>query len=273
VLFDDGAVLGLGPEGEKRYGAKHFLELFSVFNTPPLVTIFHGLREVGQVHPLTFRRKKENDGPTLIGLGGHGWRVTHVDWARKRAWVEPAELAGKSRWMGAGPPMHYALAQAIGRVLREGLPERLLSQRARAAITGLREEFSWVRPDATTLVIEPGRDRSRWWSFAGDRYNAAVAERLRATRLKCWADGLGVTIVRGSEAADFGEALLRAVVAAQADVASAEGEATADDSTSAMKFAESVPAALLGRLTQARFSAAAEAAAMRGVSVALRILT
>lgn len=56
ILFADGAIVMLGPEGEARYGAKHFLELFSVFNTPPVATVYHGVDELGQVDPLSFLR-------------------------------------------------------------------------------------------------------------------------------------------------------------------------------------------------------------------------
>ena len=272
VLFTDGPILGIGPEGERRYGAKHFLELFSVFNTPPLVTVYHGLREVGQVHPMTFRRRK--DEPVLLSLGGHGWRVTHLDRDRKRAWVEPADVRGKSRWLGAGPPMHYALAQAVAGVLREGLPETLLSRRAAEALAALREEFAWVRENATTLLVDPGRDRCRWWSFAGDRYNQAVAERIRAPGLRVSSDGLGVTVFRGSAAEGLATSLREAILAAQVDIAGGDStvalDAPIDEMIGALKFADSVPRPLLARLARARFHPVAEALVMRDRTVEVR---
>lgn len=274
VLSADGPTLGIGRVGEARYGRRHFLELFSVFNTPPLVTVYHGLREVGQVHPLSFRRggrPGREDGPTLLALGGRGWRVTHLDSARKRAWVEPAELPGRSRWVGAGAPVHFALAQAVARVLREGLPASLLSRRAAAALGHLREEFDWVRDGETTLAVDPARDQSRWWSFAGDRYNAAIAERLRGPTTRAASDGLGVTVFHGSAAAGPADVLRAAVVAAQGDVAAAGAGASTEDATAAMKFAECVPAALLDRLAHARFSPGAAAAQMAGRPVHVRV--
>lgn len=274
VLFADGPILGMGPEGEKRYGAKHFLELFSVFNTPPLVTVYHGLREVGEVHPTTFRRRRPEDGPTLLALGGHGWRVTHLDWPRKRAWVEPAALPGKSRWLGDGPPMHFALAQAVRRVLLEGLPEQLLSRRAQTALSELRSEFHWVSADATTLVIEPGRDRTRWWSFAGDRFNQAVAEKIRMPGLRVSSDGLGVDILRGSAATGLADAMRDAIRAAQVEIADvqppADIDGPIDEVTEALKFAESVPRSFLARLSRRRFHPAAEALLMRDRPVEVR---
>lgn len=197
VLFADGATMGLGPVGEERYGARHFLELFSVFNSPPLFSVLHGLTEIGQVHELTFRRKSE--GPLHLALGGRGWRVAHLDWSRRRAWVEPAEAPGRSRWLGGGPPLHFRLAEAMGRALRHGVPAHLLSQRARQQLSEVQQEFSWLAEEHTTLVVEPAKQRARWWTFAGDHYNAAVAQWLEDAGLQCSNDGLGLDVAVSSE--------------------------------------------------------------------------
>ena len=39
------------------------------------------------------------DGPRLLLLGGRSWRVTWIDWNRRRCYVEPAEDGGKARWL------------------------------------------------------------------------------------------------------------------------------------------------------------------------------
>ncbi|MCU0677719.1 MAG: hypothetical protein MUE69_33675 [Myxococcota bacterium] len=274
VLYADERGLGVGDEGERRYGAKHFLELFSVFNSPPLVTVNHGLTEVGQVHPTTFRRR-EKDQPFFLTLGGRGWRVTQLDLERKRAWVEPVERRGKSRWLGSGPPMHFELAQAAARVLHDGFDEALLSKRAREALVGLRSEFGWVRLDATRLVVEADADRTRWWTFAGDRYNQAIAARLRTPELKVSADGLGVTIRRGSEATGFARALEEAIRQAQVEVAASTGpeaDAAVDEDVGALKFAELVPRAALVKMGWVRFHPGREAAVMVGRGIEVRVI-
>ena len=94
--------------------------------------------------------------------------------------------------------MHFELAQAAARVLHDGCDESLLSRRAREALVGLRGEFDWLRLDVTTLIVDIKDDRTRWWTFAGDRYNQAIAARLRTPELKVTSDGLGVTIKRGA---------------------------------------------------------------------------
>lgn len=38
MLVDDSGLLSIGPEGERSYGFRHFMELTSVFTAPPLLT-------------------------------------------------------------------------------------------------------------------------------------------------------------------------------------------------------------------------------------------
>jgi ATP-dependent helicase Lhr and Lhr-like helicase len=44
------------------------------------------------------------DGPRLLLLAGRSWRVTWIDWKRRRCYVELADGGGKS----AGPPTRPA---------------------------------------------------------------------------------------------------------------------------------------------------------------------
>jgi hypothetical protein len=170
--------------------------------------------------------------------------------------------------------MSYEMAQAVRGVLIDGLDDGYLTKRSREALAAVREEFSWVGQADTVLVVDDGADRSRWWSFAGDRYNSAIAERLRQPGLRVSSDGLGVTLQRGSSA----EALAVAVVASLNDareaVAASAGrtDGVIEQSVSALKFAEAVPASLLAGLSRRRFYPASEALVMRGVGVGIRLL-
>ena len=64
---------------------------------------------------LTFLGKQE--GARVLLLGGRAWRVTHVDWSSKTAYVETSEDRGRSRWKGEGRGLGFRLCQAIKRVL------------------------------------------------------------------------------------------------------------------------------------------------------------
>ncbi|MBD0320585.1 MAG: ATP-dependent helicase, partial [Gemmatimonadetes bacterium] len=176
ILFEDGGILGLGEEGRALYGARNHLELFSVFLSPPLFTVFHGSAELGHVHELTFQGRAE--GPVHLALGRRTWRVRHVDWSVRRAYVEPGDLPGRSRWLGSGQPMRFALARTVQHVLLDGVEERFLSRRAAEKLGELREEHAWLSPTGTTLRVSEPEGESRWWTFAGDRYTAAAAAEL-----------------------------------------------------------------------------------------------
>ena len=92
TLFEDAGILSFGPEGEAEYGRKNFLELLSVFTSPPLFRVISGQKELGSVHESTFYKKQ--DGPLILVLAGRSWKTNHLDWKRRIAHVEPTDERG-----------------------------------------------------------------------------------------------------------------------------------------------------------------------------------
>jgi ATP-dependent helicase Lhr and Lhr-like helicase len=174
MLWEEQGILGIGQKGEETYGRRHFLELLSVFLSPPLFAVLHGRQELGFVDELTFLGKQ--DGPRVLLLGGRAWHVTHVDWQRKVAHVEVSEDRGHTRWKGVGQGLSFRVCQAIKRVLAEDESRPWWSQRAGTQIEEVRGEFPWVTADGTAVVGE--EDRVAWWTFAGQKANAALAPAL-----------------------------------------------------------------------------------------------
>jgi ATP-dependent helicase Lhr and Lhr-like helicase len=250
-LFEDGGLLSIGPEGEAAYGAKNFLEVFSVFNSPPLFTVFEGRNEIGQVHELTFLQQTER--PMHLSLGGRGWKVTHIEWDTRRAFVEASEQTGRSRWLGSGQSMHFELAQAIKRVLLTGGNGGYRSRRADAEFTEIREEFYWLDNPAATLLVQ-GAEESRWWSFGGDRVNSAVAGRLGRAGVPATHDSLAVTLATNDGAVPD---LLQA---ACYDVQQGPAGPVPDDALENVKFGDCVPAKRLEEMVRARTSPGPETA-------------
>src|SRR5262249_38786799 len=105
------------------------------------------------------------------------WRVTHIDWPRRRCYVEPADLPARSLWQGALPPESYELSQAQRAVLLGVTPKVELSQRASKALAALREE-SGHRVWESGTVVERHDDELWWWTWAGGRGNATLAAAL-----------------------------------------------------------------------------------------------
>src|SRR5260370_8848859 len=54
ILFEDSGVVGLGPVGERVFGARNYMALMSEFDTPPLFQLICGTQGLGLVHRLPF---------------------------------------------------------------------------------------------------------------------------------------------------------------------------------------------------------------------------
>lgn len=176
ILSCDEGILWLGRQGEDAYGRRNFLELFSVFMSPPLFTVLHGRRELGSVDETSFLGKQ--DAPRILLLGGRGWRVNHIDWQRRHAYVEPSDQKGRSRWKGEGRPFGRHLCQAIKRVLAGDDERQWWSRRARRQIARVREEFPWLEAEGSAVVARGGEQEMEWWTFAGAGANATLANEL-----------------------------------------------------------------------------------------------
>ena len=176
ILWSDHGILSFAPEGEAKYGRKNFMDLLSVFTSPPLFKVICGRKELGFVHESTFFRR--DDKPSILLLAGRCWRATHLDWRRRIAHVEPTAERGKSRWLGEGRFLSYEVCQSIREILAGDAAEPCWSQRSKRRLSELREEFPWIRTDSTALVRHSDGD-VRWWTFAGGVANTILGDKLK----------------------------------------------------------------------------------------------
>ncbi|GAB2930101.1 DEAD/DEAH box helicase [Streptomyces heilongjiangensis] len=178
-LDSDEGLLFVGPEAERRFGKRHFIELTASFTAPPQFTVLSGRTEIGRTDPSVLT--EEWPGPRRLLLGGRSWQVTYIDWLRKRVFVEPADGGGVAKWMSGGVAgLSYALTRAMREVLLGADPPVSLTRRAQ---TCLAEQRELDAPDTVhpggTLVTRVGKD-VRWWTWAGYRANATLAATLQA---------------------------------------------------------------------------------------------
>ena len=175
ILWSDDGILSFAKGGEEEYGRKHFMELLSVFTSPPLFRVVCGQKELGSVHESTFYKRQE--GPTILVLAGQSWKTSHLDWPRRIAHVEPADERGQSRWLGEGQFLSFEVCQSIRHVLAGEFIEEFWSKRAKEKAQELRHEHPWVYADSTTLLQTPSGE-VQWWTFAGGIANAVLSEQL-----------------------------------------------------------------------------------------------
>ncbi|MEW2065784.1 DEAD/DEAH box helicase [Streptomyces sp. NPDC007346] len=178
-LDEDDGLLFIGTEAERRFGSRHFIELTASFTAPPQFTVLAGRTEIGQMDPSVLT--EERPGPRRLLLGGRSWQVTFIDWARKRAFVEPADGGGVAKWSsGSVLGLSYALTRAMRTVLLGADPPVSLTRRAEVCLAAWREDEApeLVHP-THSLVCRQGTD-VRWWTWAGYRANATLAATLPA---------------------------------------------------------------------------------------------
>ncbi|MGQ4360762.1 DEAD/DEAH box helicase [Streptomyces sp. SAS_272] len=178
-LDTDGGMLFVGPEAERRFGKRHFIELTASFTAPPQFTVLSGRTEIGRMDPSVLT--EERPGPRRLLLGGRSWQVTYIDWLRKRVFVEPADGGGIAKWMNGGiTGLSYALTRAMREVLLGEDPPISLTRRAEACLSEQRETDApdTVHPGGT-LITRVGPD-VRWWTWAGYRANATLAATLQS---------------------------------------------------------------------------------------------
>lgn len=194
ILWSDNGILGFAPEGESTFGRRNFMDILSVFTSPPLFKVFSGQKELGNVHESTFYRKEE--GPTILVLAGRSWKTKHLDWKRRIAWVEPTDEKGRSRWLGEGQMLSHSVCQSIRRLLASEEDDPAWSSRARQQFKELRDEHPWVTASETSVVRQPN-GQVRWWTFAGGVANALLATTLK-TQCHVKSDNLSLQFPSGS---------------------------------------------------------------------------
>jgi ATP-dependent Lhr-like helicase len=174
LLGSDSGLLMVGNQAERLYGAKHYIALLSIFDSPPLFTVFWGPKEIGSVHPISFHADARG-GPVILSLAGRSWQVGHIDWDRQTAQVTPADDRGKSRWLGESRPLSNRLCQAVRSVLLDSEERPWWSRRTMEQVASTRQNAPAVAADATVVEIDADRARVTWWTFAGLNANFELA--------------------------------------------------------------------------------------------------
>jgi ATP-dependent Lhr-like helicase len=247
ILWEESGVLWFGEEGNARYSRRHYMELLSVFTSPPLIRVVHGRRDLGLIDQLTLISKHKGDHVVL--LGGRAWAVTDVDWTRRVAHVVPSGDGGSSRWMGDPQGLSFTLTQQIRRSLLSGPTPSFLSKRASNRLLTVRREGP-VAADADCTVITRSARRWEWWTFGGLKSNVCLAGALQTTLRVIGVDSLSISM----DVSVDGTELLEKTAEIKSRPAS-EIKARIDErALRGLKFAECLPPDLCSDLMLARIS-------------------
>lgn len=177
-LDRDGGLLFIGPEAERRYGHRHFMNLTATFTAPPEFTVLSGRTEIGRTDPDLLT--EEIVGPRKLLLAGRSWLVTYIDWSRRRCFVEPVDEGGRARWNGFGAERvrSFTLARAARDVLLGQNPPVRLTGRASSRLTEARDRYLGTVHPGGTVITRLADGDVRWWTWAGHRANATLTASL-----------------------------------------------------------------------------------------------
>lgn len=244
LLCEDNAVLMLGPATERLFGHRNFMELLSVITSQPLFHVRYGRTPLGFVHPLSFTGRHGR--PVVLSLGGRSWRITHIEWGKKIAYVEPSEERGRSRWAGAGLPLSPRLCAEIKRVLQEGRDDSFWSRRGRERLAELRQVLPLPASEGTVIV--QCEQSWEWWTFAGLAANQTVVNMLIDSLGECIrADNLSIRLPGDCTLTE-----LRRAIANAARLEELPPSDWVEQGEELLKFSELLPLDLLTRTAVAR---------------------
>ncbi|MFR9751684.1 DEAD/DEAH box helicase [Nocardia sp. 004] len=203
----DGDFLHIGPEAERRYGRRYFSDLTAVFSAPPEFLVLAGRTEIGTIG--TDLLTEEVDGPRVLLLGGRSWRVTHVDWNRRRCFVEAADDGGKAKWSGLSAGWSHTIARGMRTILLGNVPAGVtLTHRAKSALADVRETYTDVVDPDRLVVVLPSHSAGRWWTWAGTATNRTLHASLPSlVDPRQRIDEQSVRLLPGITAADLSAAL------------------------------------------------------------------
>lgn len=173
----DGSFLHIGPEAERRFGRRYFSDLTAVFTAPPEFVVLAGRVEVGTIG--TDLLTESTDGPRLLLLGGRSWKVSHIDWERRRCFVAAADEGGKAKWSGISGGLSYEVTRGMRDVLLGAMPVGVVfTARAAKVLAGLRSTFADNVAADRLIVRLPDDSAGRWWTWAGTAANRTLQASL-----------------------------------------------------------------------------------------------
>lgn len=248
VLHSDGVRLSLGDQAQERYGRRHFMELLSVFTTPPLMAVLHGRRELGQVDPISITRRQAGEG-VVLSLGGRNWRVQAVDWKLRQVSVEPADTKGRTSWLGLRRGVSYPIARAVHRLLTTEGDEEGWSRRTREQLALLRSEYGFLSSDADVIVTASGMAGCTWYTLAGRGVNLSLAQALEQAGIETSdVDDFALTAVSAG-----GPATLETVIRGLEAQPLRDHLSPPTELLEALKFAECLPQRVALSILRERF--------------------
>ncbi|MDN5916640.1 MAG: DEAD/DEAH box helicase [Pseudonocardia sp.] len=163
----------IGPEAERRFGRRHFSDLMTVFTAAPEFVVLAGREEIGSVGDNVLLA--DVVGARVLLLAGRAWLVTHIDWKRRRCFVESTDLPGLARWGGHGGGLSFEITRGMRDVLLGSDPTGVrLSKRAARVLNDLRRHEAEHVTETGSVLRRSADGDVHWWTWAGAAANRTL---------------------------------------------------------------------------------------------------
>lgn len=176
-LTEDGGFLFIGPQAEKKFGRRYFMELLSAFTAAPELTVIAGQREIGSVAPISLVGTGPEGTARRLLLSGRSWLVEAVDWDRHIVRVSEMAEKGTSRWQSGSVAESYEMMQAMREILLGATPDVQISKRAQEHLPQLRASQSET-VEQSGLVLRRAEETQALWTWAGLKANLTLLAAL-----------------------------------------------------------------------------------------------
>lgn len=176
-LTEDSGHLFIGPQAEKKFGRRYFMELLSAFTAAPELKVIAGQREIGSIAPIALVASGSESSEHKLLLSGRSWLVEAVDWDRHIVRVSEMEDKGKSRWESGSVAESYEMMQAMREILLGAAPDVQISQRAQQHLPELRISHTGT-VDESGLILHRTEATQVFWTWAGLKANVTLLAAL-----------------------------------------------------------------------------------------------
>lgn len=180
VLREVDHLLVMGEEGEQRFGGRHFLDLYSVFETLPDITV-KTLDEqvIGTLQTeFVFKMQKQE---FIFLLAGRAWQAVEVNLDRGFLKAKPVEGGKAPKWHGASGFLGREIVEGMRNVLLSDEQPSFLDDEGKEEIRALQREYRGILEHDRCPMTRLGRIL-RIHTFAGGRINATIAALLEQSQ-------------------------------------------------------------------------------------------
>jgi ATP-dependent Lhr-like helicase len=186
-MIEDGSLLVtsgrliLGPQAERRYGRRNFMELYAVFSSPQSYNVETVNRQVIGTLTQDFVDGLV-DGVSCFLLGGRAWAVFHVIHKDRLVIVEPAPRGRQPTWGGFLPQfLGFHLCQKILEIVTTNNDYPYLTPPVAELVAYERDRMQrLVEPIVGGISSNQDTNEVVWHTFAGGRVNSTIRYALGA---------------------------------------------------------------------------------------------